>query len=74
MIQYVLTVCMEYPSYKWNRPCISITGTPFSRPNNNRDLWLGAVVMGKCGMSEYKNASSPTSIASPKLPNRVLYF
>ena len=71
VIQSVLTVCIEYPSYKWNLPCISRTGTPFSSPNINLDLWLGAVEMGKCGISEYKNASSSTSMESPKLPSSI---
>ena len=47
-----LTVCTEYPSYIWKRPCIRRTGTPFRRPNNNLDLWPGAVDTGKFGISE----------------------
>ena len=59
---------MEYPSYKWNLPCISTTGTPFNLPKSSLDLWLGAVEIGKWGMSEYENASSPVSSESPKVP------
>ena len=59
---------MEYPSYKWNRPCISTTETPLNLPKSSLDLWLGAVEIGKWGMSEYENASSPASSESPKVP------
>ena len=59
---------MEYPSYKWNLPCINTTGTPFNLPKSSLDLWLGAVEIGKWGMSEYENASSPASSESPKVP------
>ena len=44
------------------------TEIPFNLPKSNLDLWLGAVEIGKCGMSEYENASSPASSESPKVP------
>ena len=62
---------MIYPSYKWNLPCISTTGTPLNLPKSSLDLWLGAVEIGKWGMSEYENASIPASSESPKVPMMI---
>ena len=50
----------EWPSYRWNRPCWTTTGTPARRPKSSRPAWPGAVARRPAGhLGEADRARRP---------------